>query len=83
MRGYRGKQDLTSLCLVLFLLMVSLILCAAWIMQWAGCRLLRVDRAQEPPILLHNGPAASVDTGKGHGHMAMAAGLNGPQRGEG
>ena len=35
MRGYRGKPDLASLCLVLFLLMVGLIICAAWIMHWA------------------------------------------------
>ena len=73
MRVYRGKPDLASVCLVLFLLTVCLVICAVWIMQWAGCRLLRIDRAR----------AAFVDTGKGHGHMATAAGLNGPTCGEG
>ena len=73
MRVYRGKPDLASVCLVLFLLTVCLIICAVWIMQWAGCRLLRIDRA----------PAAFAHTGKGHGRMATAAGLNGPNCGEG
>ena len=73
MRVYRGKPDLASVCLVLFLLTVCLIICAVWIMQWAGCRLLRIDRAS----------AAFVHTGKGHGRMATAAGLNGPHCGEG
>ncbi len=31
--GISGKPDLASLCLVLFLLMVGLIICAAWIMH--------------------------------------------------